>query len=55
MRWPASAIHRLAMRLLKRTAYYRDARKNLKRYEGALLSETERDRAITDAMQRIAD
>jgi hypothetical protein len=55
MRWPASALHRLAMTLLKRTAYYRDARKNLKRYESAQLTETARDQAISDAMQRIAD
>lgn len=55
MRWPASALHLLAMRLLKRTAYYRDARKNLKRYEGANLSEKDRDQAISDAMQRIAN
>ncbi|HET6158273.1 MAG TPA: aspartyl/asparaginyl beta-hydroxylase domain-containing protein [Dongiaceae bacterium] len=55
MRWPASVLHRLAMWLLKRTAYYRDARKNLKRYEGAQLAEKDRDQAISDAMQRIAN
>jgi predicted nucleotidyltransferase/aspartyl/asparaginyl beta-hydroxylase (cupin superfamily) len=54
MRWPASVLHRLAMNLLKRTAYYRDARKNLKRYESAQLGETARDQAISDAMQQIA-
>jgi beta-hydroxylase len=47
MRWPASALHRLTMGLIKRTAYYKDARKNLKRRD--------RDDAITETMQRIAD
>jgi len=55
MRWPASTLNRLAMALLKRTAYYRDARKNLKRHERTLMTETARDAAIADAMQRVAD
>jgi beta-hydroxylase len=55
MRWPASALNRMAMGLLKRTAYYRDARKNLKRHERGLQSAAARDQAIADAMQRIAD
>jgi beta-hydroxylase len=55
MRWPASALNRLAMALLKRTAYYRDARKNLKRHARAKVSDAGRDQAIADAMQRIAD
>ncbi|MGH6894007.1 MAG: aspartyl/asparaginyl beta-hydroxylase domain-containing protein [Dongiaceae bacterium] len=55
MRWPASALNRLAMNLLKRTAYYRDARRNLKRHARAQIDEAGRDQAIADAMQRIAD
>jgi beta-hydroxylase len=55
MRWPASALNRIAMALLKRTAYYRDARKNLKRHARAQMSDAGRDQAIADAMQRIAD
>lgn len=55
MRWPASMLNRWAMALLKRTAFYRDARKNLKRHERALMTETARDAAIADAMQRVAD
>ncbi len=55
MRWPASALNRLAMKLLKRTAYFRDARRNLRRHERAQITEAGRDRAIADAMQRIAD
>jgi beta-hydroxylase len=55
MRWPASAINRLAMALMKRTAYYRDARKNLKRHARTQVTEAGRDQAIADAMQRIAD
>jgi beta-hydroxylase len=50
MRWPASALNRLTMALIKRTAYYHDARKNLKRRERGV-----RDGAITETMQRIAD
>jgi beta-hydroxylase len=55
MRWPASALNRLAMSLLKRTAYYRDARRNLKRHARAEMTDAGRDQAIADAMQRIAD
>ena len=55
MRWPASALNRMAMGLFKRTAYYRDARRNLKRHERKQISEANRDAAIADAMQRIAD
>jgi len=55
MRWPASALNRLAMALLKRTAYYRDARRNLKRHARAQMTAAGRDQAIADAMQRIAD
>jgi aspartyl/asparaginyl beta-hydroxylase (cupin superfamily) len=55
MRWPASALNRLAMAMLKRTAYYRDARKNLKKHARAQISDAGRDQAIADAMQRIAD
>ena len=43
------------MALLKRTAFYRDARKNLKRHERALLTEAARDEAIAGAMHRVAD
>ena len=53
MGWPASALNRLAMRLLKRTAYFRDARENLMRH--ARTNEADRDRAIVDAMEEIAD
>ncbi len=55
MRWPANLLNRLAMRLMKRTAYYRDARKNLKRHERALQTTAQRDQAISEAMQRVAD
>ncbi len=55
MHWPASALNRLAMSLLKRTAYYRDARRNLKKHARAEMSDANRDQAIADAMQRIAD
>ena len=55
MRWPASMLNRLAMSLLKRTAFYRDARKNLKKHSRALVNHTARDQKIADAMQRIAD
>jgi beta-hydroxylase len=55
MRWPASALNRLAMALMKRTAYYRDARRNLKRHQRAVMTEAARDGAIADAMQRVAD
>jgi aspartyl/asparaginyl beta-hydroxylase (cupin superfamily) len=55
MRWPASALNRFAMAMLKRTAYYRDARKNLKKHARAQISDAGRDQAIADAMQRIAD
>jgi aspartyl/asparaginyl beta-hydroxylase (cupin superfamily) len=55
MRWPASALNRLAMGLLKRTAYYRDARRNLKKHARSQMNEAGRDQAIADAMQRIAD
>lgn len=55
MRWPASMLNRWAMALLKRTAFYRDARKNLKRHERALLTEAARDEAIAGAMHRVAD
>jgi beta-hydroxylase len=55
MRWPASALNRLAMSLLKRTAYYRDARRNLKKHARAQMSDANRDQAIADAMRRIAD
>jgi hypothetical protein len=43
------------MSLMKRTAYYRDARKNLKRHARTQVTEAGRDQAIADAMQRIAD
>jgi beta-hydroxylase len=55
MRWPASALNRFAMATLKRTAYYRDARKNLKKHARAQINAAGRDQAIADAMQRIAD
>jgi beta-hydroxylase len=55
MRWPSSMFNNLAMALLKRTAFYRDARKNLKRHKRAALTEQARDTAIADAMQRVAD
>ena len=55
MRWPASALNRLAMSMLKRTAYYRDARKNFKKHARAEIGDAGRDQAIADAMQRIAD
>jgi beta-hydroxylase len=55
MRWPSSALNRLAMSLMKRTAYYKDARRNLKKHARAQMSEAGRDQAIADAMQRIAD
>ncbi|HKP25169.1 MAG TPA: aspartyl/asparaginyl beta-hydroxylase domain-containing protein [Dongiaceae bacterium] len=55
MRWPASALNRFAMAMLKRTAYYRDARKNLKKHARAQINDAGRDQAIADAMQRIAD
>jgi len=55
MRWPASALNRMAIGLLKRTAYYRDARKNSKRHERGLQPAAARDQSIADAMQRIAD
>ena len=55
MRWPASALNHFAMSMLKRTAYYRDARKNLKKHARAQISDAGRDQAIADAMQRIAD
>jgi ornithine lipid ester-linked acyl 2-hydroxylase len=55
MRWPASALNRLAMAMLKRTAYYRDARRNLKKHARAQITDAGRDQAIADAMQRIAD
>jgi aspartyl/asparaginyl beta-hydroxylase (cupin superfamily) len=55
MRWPSSALNRLAMSLLKRTAYYKDARRNLKKHARAQMTEAGRDQAIADAMQRIAD
>jgi hypothetical protein len=41
--------------MLKRTAYYRDARKNLKKHARAQVNAAGRDQAIADAMQRIAD
>ena len=50
MRWPGRMLHRLAMTLIKRTAYYHDARRNLKQRERGA-----RDGAITETMQRIAD
>jgi beta-hydroxylase len=55
MRWPASALNRFAMAMLKRTAYYRDARKNLKKHARTQIGAAGRDQAIADAMQRIAD
>jgi beta-hydroxylase len=51
MRGPARALNRLAMALMKRTAYYRDARRNLRRHARGL----QRDRVIAETMQRIAD
>jgi ornithine lipid ester-linked acyl 2-hydroxylase len=55
MRWPSSALNRLTISLMKRTAYYRDARRNLKKHARAKLTEADRDQAIADAMQRVAD
>ncbi len=55
MRWPASALNRLAMALMKRTAYYRDARRNLNKHARTRMTGESRDQAIADAMQRIAD
>ena len=55
MRWPASALNRMAMGLLKRTAFYRDARKNLTRHQRGLADAAQRDQSIADAMQRVAD
>jgi aspartyl/asparaginyl beta-hydroxylase (cupin superfamily) len=55
MRWPSSALNRLAMAMLKRTAFYRDARKNFMQYASTQAGDPSRDRAITDAMQRMAD
>jgi beta-hydroxylase len=55
MRWPASALNRFAMSMLKRTAYYRDARKNLKKHSRVQITDAGRDQAIANAMQRIAD
>jgi beta-hydroxylase len=55
MRWPSSALHQLSLRLLKRTAYYRDARRNFLNQDRARMSDADRDKAIVDAMQRIAD
>ena len=55
MRWPSSMLHRMALWLMKRTAYYKDARRNLTRHERAQMTEAARDQAITEAMQRIAD
>ena len=45
----------MAMGLLKRTAFYRDARKNLKRHQRGLADAAQRDQSIADAMQRVAD
>jgi beta-hydroxylase len=53
MRWPSSLLNRLMILLIKRTAYYQDAYRNLKRH--AQMTEAGRDQAIADAMQRIAD
>jgi len=54
-----SALNRLAMAVFKRTAYFRDARRNLMRHQRSAaknqLSPDARNQAITDAMQRIAD
>ena len=55
MRWPSSALHRLAMRLLKRTAFYRDARRHFMQHEHSKATDTSRDQSIVDAMQSIAD
>ncbi|HNB27402.1 MAG TPA: aspartyl/asparaginyl beta-hydroxylase domain-containing protein [Alphaproteobacteria bacterium] len=55
MRWPSSMLNRWAMALLKRTAFYRDARKNLKRHARAQGGDPVRDQAIAESMQRIAD
>lgn len=55
MRWPSSMLNRLAISLLKRTAYYKDARRNLRKHARAQTTGASRDRAIADAMQRIAD
>ena len=55
MRWPSNALNRLVMSLMKRTAYYRDARRNLKKHARAQVTEAGRDQVIADAMQRIAD
>jgi aspartyl/asparaginyl beta-hydroxylase (cupin superfamily) len=55
MRWPSSTLHLLAMSLLKRTAYYKDARSNILKYQSAQMTEAEHDRAIADAMQSIED
>jgi beta-hydroxylase len=56
MRWPANMINRLAMSLLKRTAYFRDARRNLKKHARAhKTADASRDQVIADVMQRMAD
>jgi ornithine lipid ester-linked acyl 2-hydroxylase len=55
MRWPSSALHRLAMRLLKRTAFFRDARRHFMNHEHSKATATNRDQTIVDAMQSIAD
>jgi hypothetical protein len=55
MRWPSSALHQLSLRLLKRTAYYHDARRNFLKRQHAEMSAAEHDQAVVDAMQRIAD
>ncbi|WP_119301254.1 aspartyl/asparaginyl beta-hydroxylase domain-containing protein [Dongia deserti] len=55
MRWPSSALNRLMMSLMKRTAYFKDARRNLKKHDRAQMTDAARDQALADAMQRIAD
>ena len=54
-RYTECRLAEIAMAMLKRTAYYRDARKNLKKHARAQITDAGRDQAIADAMQRIAD
>jgi len=43
-----NALNQLAMSMLKRTAYYRDARKNLKKHARAQITDAGRDQAARD-------
>ncbi len=55
MRWPSNMLNGVIISLIKRTAYYQDARRNLKKHTRTQMTEANRDQAIADAMQRIAD